>query len=867
MDAPPLPYLPMISLLHATRKRVERALSCKKKWIEAAACPDRVEHLFAIDPDDQESLEGFAGHRCLIVQEDGKGCVGAWNLAAANSRGDILVQLSDDWVPQQGWDLEFARRLGDVKRPSVLRVSDGHRLDDLLCIAIFTRAWLEQTGTFLSDDYFGVYSDDEFSFRAFEAGVVIDARDLIMEHEHPSFDSGVEEDETYRRQNSSLNYQRGREVFLRRNPEAASRWLHDGSSLRYYLPAGHEALERRRVLIAADAGMKNPVSGEWRDYARKANELFVGKKVHAKVFRATTQTLVRSLVSIRKSFRGRIGLSAANRDQIDRLVRELETFKGKDSDVRDSIQQALVISTRAADLLDAVVKKAWVSQTIDKELAREFRAQVKAQQTWWESVRAVSDLMPAGADRKLPEAYSPPPLKGGIPVYIISFNQVTYLRNMVRQLRRLEVKLSDIHVVDNQSTFPPLLDYLSELEGQGHRVHRMPRNLGPRGIFEPESGLNLPEVFAVTDPDLQFSDTTPLTFREDMLQIAGWCGVWKCGCALTLSDRDQFLDGDYSGGKTIAEWEKAYWVDPIPGWPSSLGGRPVTARGTVYRASVDTTFAVYVRDRIHSGFLEAVRVAECFEARHLPWYATAEEVKSGGSSEPLLLRDGRTFVRPSPAEAGWYRQRENSSTTSKMNQISLESLTTVTEPSTGYPFSLPVTSTFLQNWRSHIESGSGEKLFDFVRKQTRSADSATTLIDLGTGYLPLSLWAALRCEKVIFHHSDPDIVKEMKVGIQANRFEHCVTVSEGVSDWSQCSSPFILALTSDRLAASLSEMKSASNDGTKRLRGIIVALGQKTGSLDDLLPQESRSALEVWTLITTGAGDTLQSWACGSQVG
>ena len=62
-------------------------------------------------------------------------------------------------------------------------------------------------------------------------------------------------------------------------------------------------------------------------------------------------------------------------------------------------------------------------------------------------------------------------------------------------------------------------------------------------------------------------------------------------------------------------------------------------------------------------------------------------------------------------------------------------------------------------------------------------------------------------------------------------------------------------------------MKSASNDCTKRLRGIIVALGQKTGSLDDLLPQESRSALAVWTLITTGEGDTFQSWACGSEVG
>jgi glycosyltransferase involved in cell wall biosynthesis len=148
----------------------------------------------------------------------------------------VLVQLSDDWTPIKGWDEEFVQRLRDVNQPGVLRPSDGHRRDDLLCMAIFTRARYKQQGEFLHGGYFGIYSDDEYSFRAYQDGVVIDARDMVLLHDHPNYNPDVEMDETYLNQNSSERDKQGRKVFLSRNPRAKGHWLHEGDWQRFFVP-------------------------------------------------------------------------------------------------------------------------------------------------------------------------------------------------------------------------------------------------------------------------------------------------------------------------------------------------------------------------------------------------------------------------------------------------------------------------------------------------------------------------------------------------------------------------------------------------------------------------------------------------------
>lgn len=233
----------LISLLHATRGRVDGAATARDRWLLAADNPQLVEHVFAFDRDDEASVAGLGEFRHVVVEESNKGCVAAWNLAARSSSGRILVQLSDDWLPIAGWDTRIIERFRDLSRPGVLKISDGRRIDDLLCMAIFTRPWLDEIGgDIFSPDYFGVYSDDEFSFRAYEAGVVIDARDIMLTHAHPNYDARIQPDDTHRRQNDESRLAEGKNIFLHRNPRAAGRWIHDGTDCRYYLPDGHLAV-------------------------------------------------------------------------------------------------------------------------------------------------------------------------------------------------------------------------------------------------------------------------------------------------------------------------------------------------------------------------------------------------------------------------------------------------------------------------------------------------------------------------------------------------------------------------------------------------------------------------------------------------
>lgn len=217
---------PMISLLHATRGRPERAIAARDQFFSTALKPEFLEHIYAIDADDEESLRELDGFNKIVV-EPGGGCVRAWNAAAAVCRGRVLVQMSDDWVMPHHWDNQICWALREPLEKhaaAVLAVSDGHRQDPLICMAILTREYYqknrhEQTGEpyLFHPDYLGVFSDNEFTVRAYENGVVIDRKDIVFTHDHPIF-RGEPLDSTYAMQNSRARYEAGLAVFNRRNP-------------------------------------------------------------------------------------------------------------------------------------------------------------------------------------------------------------------------------------------------------------------------------------------------------------------------------------------------------------------------------------------------------------------------------------------------------------------------------------------------------------------------------------------------------------------------------------------------------------------------------------------------------------------------
>jgi hypothetical protein len=205
-------------------------------------------------------------------------------------------------------------------------------------------------------------------------------------------------------------------------------------------------------------------------------------------------------------------------------------------------------------------------------------------------------------------------LQAEVPVFVPCFNNPTYTARMVSQLRRLGFR----HVVllDGGSAYPAMQEFLAS-PGDGVSIVSLPTNPGPNHILvDPGVFALLPRHFCITDPDLAFNPMMPADFLGDLAALARREHVGKAGLALDLSDRDAMCDELFLiGGRRwhIWEWEAQFWGNELE--PLRAGGDPV------YRAAVDTTFALYDKnfydpDRPQ----EAVRVAGRFTCRHLPWY-------------------------------------------------------------------------------------------------------------------------------------------------------------------------------------------------------------------------------------------------------
>lgn len=207
-----LPFMSKkISLLHATRGRSTQANNCRDKWLTAAKNPQDIEHIFGIDDDDVDSLSNINTQRVIV--ERGKGCVAAWNACAKASTGAILIQLSDDWEPIEAWDEIILKEFEGVENEQVLAISDGHRTDDLLCMAILNRKRYEKQGYMFHPDFFSVYSDNYFTWLATKDGVIKEAKHIVFEHKHPIFNK-AEWDKTYLESNDQKNYMQGHSKFL-----------------------------------------------------------------------------------------------------------------------------------------------------------------------------------------------------------------------------------------------------------------------------------------------------------------------------------------------------------------------------------------------------------------------------------------------------------------------------------------------------------------------------------------------------------------------------------------------------------------------------------------------------------------------------
>ena len=188
-----------------------------------------------------------------------------------------------------------------------------------------------------------------------------------------------------------------------------------------------------------------------------------------------------------------------------------------------------------------------------------------------------------------------------LPVVVVCRDLVSDLISLVSWLEKADHQ--NIVMLDNNSTYPPLVEYLGACD---HRVVRLDANLGHTAPWRcglvAELGGDGP--FVVTDPDVVPDSTAPadtFEYLQELLLRHG--GFDKIGLGLHIDD----LPDVYPFREEVIAWESPFWTKEIePG---------------VYAAHLDTTLALH-RPGTPYKVTEALRTGAPYMARHLPWYRT-----------------------------------------------------------------------------------------------------------------------------------------------------------------------------------------------------------------------------------------------------
>lgn len=181
-----------------------------------------------------------------------------------------------------------------------------------------------------------------------------------------------------------------------------------------------------------------------------------------------------------------------------------------------------------------------------------------------------------------------------VPIVINNFNRLTTTRDLVRDLKRLGY--TNIHILDNDSKYPPLLEWY---DTNPCTIKRLGANLGQLAIYNSGYINEFKGWVAYTDSDIELNPETPRDFIQILIEAAEDCNKLKAGLALRLGDLPNTEYAQYA-----KYWEQRYWE--------------VKLKKDIYDANVDTTFCVI---QVGQPFTyDAVRVAGKFTARHIPWY-------------------------------------------------------------------------------------------------------------------------------------------------------------------------------------------------------------------------------------------------------
>lgn len=214
-----------------------------------------------------------------------------------------------------------------------------------------------------------------------------------------------------------------------------------------------------------------------------------------------------------------------------------------------------------------------------------------------------------------------------IPIIIISFNQLYYLKQLVDFL--LKHQYQNIVIVDNKSTYPPLLNYLDSIKNKV-TIHYLSANSGHLSFWKHEHLVHqyTKGYYALTDPDILPLTECPHDFLNTFRMLLDKAyDRTKVGFSLKLDD----IPNTNPNKNAILEWESQFWKTKI---------HPLA-----WKAEIDTTFALYRPGYNYrlKHFTKAWRTDYPIQAQHGGWYV---DIKN-------LTDEQSYYLKTANASASW----------------------------------------------------------------------------------------------------------------------------------------------------------------------------------------------------------------------
>lgn len=196
-----------------------------------------------------------------------------------------------------------------------------------------------------------------------------------------------------------------------------------------------------------------------------------------------------------------------------------------------------------------------------------------------------------------------------IPIIINNYNRLDYLKRLITSLQTRGY--NNIHIIDNNSSYPPLLEYY---EHCNIHIFRLKTNIGYKAMWETEIyDMFKRSYYVYTDSDMQIDENCPDDFMSKFIFILErFPFSQKVGFGIAIDD----IPDCFTHKAEVINHEKQFWAKEV--------------LPQVYRAPIDTTFALYrpFCKGIASNRNEVYRTGKPYVIKHLPWYIDSKNMTS-----------------------------------------------------------------------------------------------------------------------------------------------------------------------------------------------------------------------------------------------